>query len=42
MGRKDWPDDWKVGNDAAWGCLMLLVAVVAGILLAVIIRNWPL
>lgn len=39
MGNKEWPDDWKVGNDAAWGCLMYPVAVVVAVVIAFILRR---
>lgn len=41
MGRKEWPDDWKVGNEAAWGCLIWPFAIVAGMMIGFILRNWP-
>lgn len=30
MARKDWPDDWKVGNDSAragLGCILIPVLI---------------
>ena len=33
MGNKEWPDDWRVGNGAAWGCLAWPLAIIAGLLI---------
>ena len=42
MGNKEWPDDWKVGNDAArvgLGCVLVVVAPVLIALAAFWIRR---
>lgn len=39
MGRKDWPDDWRVGNDSARVGLGCLLAVILPIL-AALVWSW--
>lgn len=38
MGNKEWPDDWKVGNSAARGCLMFPASIIIAFLIAMLIR----
>lgn len=42
MGNKEWPDDWKVGNDPAYVTLGCLFAPLLGLGLGALIRwGWP-
>lgn len=42
MGNKEWPDDWKVGNGSARVGLILILAPIATVLIAVILKGaWP-
>lgn len=39
MGNREWLDDWEVGNEAAWGCLAVPIAIGIGALIGLLLRN---
>lgn len=38
MGNKEWPDDWRVGNDSALAGLGCLMAPIVGLGLGLLVK----